>query len=53
VTDKTRDVAVELLARFFREEDFTTPPSQIAENLERMLADRFGWCALAVNDGAA
>jgi len=49
VTDKTRDAAVELRARFFREEGFATPPSRI----ERLLADRSCWCALAVNDCAA
>jgi GNAT superfamily N-acetyltransferase len=53
VTGHTRDAAVELLRRFFREEDFATPPSRIAENSDRMLADPFCWCALAVDgDGA-
>jgi hypothetical protein len=43
VTGQTRDAAVELLRRFFREEDFATPPSRIAENFDRMLADPFCW----------
>ena len=53
VTPETRGTAIELLVRFFREEAFATPPSRIAENLDRMLADSSCWCALAVNDGAA
>jgi len=51
VSAETRDAAVELLVRFFREEGFATPPSRIAENLDRMLADPFCWCALASEDG--
>jgi GNAT superfamily N-acetyltransferase len=47
VTGQTRDAAVELLCRFFDEEDFDTPPSRIAENFDRMLADPSCWCALA------
>jgi hypothetical protein len=47
VTRQTRDSAVELLCRFFREENFDTPPSRIAENFDRMLADSSCWCALA------
>ena len=39
VTVKTRDAAIELLGRFFREEEFATPLSRIAENFDRMLAD--------------
>jgi GNAT superfamily N-acetyltransferase len=53
VTDELRPVAVELLVRFFREEGFATPPPLIAENLDRMLADPWCWCALAVADGEA
>jgi hypothetical protein len=39
VTAKTRDAAIELLVRFFREEGFATPRSRIVENFDRMLAD--------------
>ena len=39
VRAKTRDAAIELLVRFFREEGFATPRSRIAENFDRMLAD--------------
>jgi GNAT superfamily N-acetyltransferase len=53
VTGQTRDAAVELLRRFFREEDFATPPSRIAENFDRMLADPCCWCALAVDGETA
>jgi GNAT superfamily N-acetyltransferase len=53
VTGETRDAAVELLTRFFREEGFSTPPARIAENLDRMLSDPSCWCALAVNGGTA
>jgi GNAT superfamily N-acetyltransferase len=53
VTGKLREPAVELLARFFREEGFATPRPRIAENLDRMLADPYCWCALAVADGIA
>jgi len=53
VTAETRDAAVELLVRFFREEGFATPPSRIAENFERMLTDASCWCALAIEGGAA
>ena len=49
VAGKTRDAAIELLKRFFREEGFTTPPLRIAENFDRMLADPFCWCAVAVD----
>jgi len=52
VTVKTRDAAIELLARFFREEEFATPLSRIAENFDRMLADPLCWSALA-SDGEA
>ena len=48
-----RDAAIELLVRFFREEGFATPRPRIVENLDRMLADPFCWCALAVGDGGA
>jgi GNAT superfamily N-acetyltransferase len=53
VTRGTRDAAIELLARFFREEGFATPPSRIAENLDQMLADPSCWCALTVKGGSA
>jgi len=53
VAGELRQAAVELLARFFREEGFATPPQRIAENLDRMLADPFCWCALALADGKA
>lgn len=49
VTVKTRDTAIELLARFFREEEFATPLSRIAQNFDRMLADPYCWSALAVD----
>ena len=52
MTVKTRDAAIELLGRFFREEEFATPLSRIAENLDRMLADPLCWSALA-SDGEA
>jgi len=52
VTVKTRDAAIELLGRFFREEEFATPLSRIAENFDRMLADPLCWSALA-SDGEA
>jgi GNAT superfamily N-acetyltransferase len=48
VTGETRQAAVDLLVRFFREEGFTTPASRIVENLDRMLVDPSCWCALAV-----
>ena len=48
MTVKTRDAAIELLARFFREEEFATSKSRIAQNFDRMLADPFCWSALAV-----
>jgi GNAT superfamily N-acetyltransferase len=53
VTVKTRDAAIELLARFFREEGFATPRSRIAENFDRMLADPFCWSALATDGETA
>jgi hypothetical protein len=53
VTVKTRDAAIELLGRLFREEEFaTTPLSRIAENFDRILADPLCWSALA-SDGEA
>ena len=39
MTVQTRDAAIELLGRLFREEEFATPLSRIAENFDRMLAD--------------
>jgi GNAT superfamily N-acetyltransferase len=53
VTSKTRHAAVELLARFFREEGFATPPSRMTANFDQMLADPSCWCALAVEGGVA
>jgi GNAT superfamily N-acetyltransferase len=53
VTRELRPAAIALLVRFFREEGFATSPPLIAENLDRMLADAWCWCALAVADGAA
>jgi GNAT superfamily N-acetyltransferase len=53
VTGELRPAAIALLEQFFREEGFTTPPPLIAENLDRMLADPWCWCALAVADGTA
>ena len=41
-----------LLGRFFREEEFATPLSRIAENFDRMLANPLCWSALA-SDGEA
>jgi GNAT superfamily N-acetyltransferase len=49
VTAKNRNAAIELLARFFREEEFATPLPRITENFDRMLADPFCWSALAVD----
>ena len=51
ITRDLRDAAVGLLVRFFHEEGFTTAPTRIAENLDRMLSDSSCWCALAVIDG--
>jgi GNAT superfamily N-acetyltransferase len=42
--------ATDLLARFFEEEGFSTPPRRIAHNLGQMLADGSCWCALAVEE---
>ena len=53
VTVETSETAIELLARFFREEEFATPVSHIAENFDRMLADPFCWSALAVDGETA
>jgi GNAT superfamily N-acetyltransferase/catechol 2,3-dioxygenase-like lactoylglutathione lyase family enzyme len=53
VTAKTRDAAIELLVRFFREGGFSTPRSRIAENFDRMLADPLCWSALAADGEAA
>ena len=48
--DPVRDAAVDLLARFFQEEGFSTPRRRIGENLDRMLADDTCWVATAVAD---
>jgi hypothetical protein len=53
VTVKIRDTAIELLARFFREEEFETPLSRIAQNFDRILADPYCWSALAVDGETA
>ena len=53
VTVKTRNAAIELLARFFREEEFVTPLQHIAENFDRMIADPSCWSALAVDGDTA
>ena len=53
MTVKTSETAIELLARFFREEEFATPLSRIAENFDRMLVDPFCWSALAVDGETA
>jgi GNAT superfamily N-acetyltransferase len=53
VTVKTSETAIELLARFFRDEEFATPLSRIAENFDRMLADPFCWSALAIDGETA
>jgi GNAT superfamily N-acetyltransferase len=45
-----RAAAIELLARFFEEEGFVTPPARLAENLDRMLADDTCWVAV-MTDG--
>src|SRR6516165_7770753 len=46
-------MAIELLERFFREEEFATPLSRIAENFDRTLVDPFCWSALAVDGETA
>jgi GNAT superfamily N-acetyltransferase len=48
VSGQHRDAAVDLLARFFREEDFATPRHLIAQNLDQMLADETCWVAVAL-----
>lgn len=53
MTVETSETAIELLARFFREEEFAMPLSHIAENFDRMLADPFCWSALAVDGETA
>ena len=40
-----RAAAIELLARFFGEEGFATPPARLVANLDRMLADDTCWVA--------
>jgi hypothetical protein len=45
VTVKTRNAAIELLARFSREEEFVTPLSRIAEHFDLMIADPSCWSA--------
>jgi GNAT superfamily N-acetyltransferase len=53
VTVETRDAAIELLVRFFREEGFATPQSRIAANFDRMLADTLCWSVLATDGEVA
>jgi GNAT superfamily N-acetyltransferase len=53
VTDRNRDVAVDLLSRFFEEEGFATPRDRIARNLARIIADNTCWAALLIADGKA
>ena len=53
MTVETSETAIELLARFFREEEFAMPLLRIAENFDRMLADPFCWSALAVEGETA
>jgi len=48
-----RDVAVDLLSRFFEEEGFATPRDRIARNLARMIEDDTCWAALLIADGHA
>ena len=40
-----RAAAIELLAGFFGEEGFATPPARLVANLDRMLADDTCWVA--------
>jgi GNAT superfamily N-acetyltransferase len=49
--DSYREAAVDLLARFFREEGFATPRDMIARNLQLILADDGCWTAVALHDG--
>lgn len=51
VSDRYREVAVDLLARFFREEGFSTPRDRIAQHLREMLADDSCWAAVALEHG--
>jgi GNAT superfamily N-acetyltransferase len=46
-----RAAAVGLLARFFEEEGFATPPARLAANLDQMLADDTCWVAVITDDG--
>ena len=39
IHDRHHGAAVALLARFFKEESFSTPRDKIAQNLGRMLTD--------------
>lgn len=51
VSNSTREAAIDLLARFFCEEGFSTPRHRIAQNLEQMLVDEGCWAAMALNGG--
>ncbi|MGK9168911.1 GNAT family N-acetyltransferase [Inquilinus limosus] len=49
----TADLAVALLARFFREEGFATSDSVIARSVRDMIVDPHHWVGLARLDGTA
>jgi GNAT superfamily N-acetyltransferase len=49
VSDRHREAAVDLLARFFAEEGFATPRQRIAQNLQQILADDGCWTAVALD----
>lgn len=53
VTASTRESAVRLLARFFAEEDFSTPEEHLAAHLDLMLKDKSCWVAVAIERGEA
>lgn len=49
VSEPIREAAIDLLARFFREEGFSTPRHRIGQNLEQMLVDDSCWTAVALD----
>lgn len=53
VDDRTLGTAIDLLDRFFREEGFSTPRPQIAQNTARMLRDPHHWVAVAFDGNTA
>ena len=53
LSDRYCEAAVDLLARFFREEGFSTPPDQVAQHFEQMLVDDSCWAAVALEAGQA